>query len=295
MSSPKDLVGSRFVDLAIGEEVGVGGSAWVFRATTAGGETRALKVLRPDSPAATQQGFDAEIAVLSKVNHETIVKLHRTLEHEGLRAMELEWVGGQTLAARLQAGPIEVLEVLEIWKAASEGLATLHDMGLVHGDITPSNVMVGANSAVKLIDFGLSQDKGGVGTLPFVAPELLKSDTAVRTPKSDVFAVGACMYALLAGTFLFWKPESPPSDDECRARQASWTVIPIERLREGLASSAASLIGRALSPDPLDRPRDAAELCGLLGKAVDDAQLGKSGASIDGGFTQHLADRMFKG
>jgi len=294
MTEPlKDLVGTTFAGLKVQAVVGTGGSAWVFRAETTEGEPRALKVLRPDGQQAMRRAFETEASVLSRVDHETVVRLVHTHEQDGLRAMELEWLDGTTLADRFREAPFDVVDLLEIWKAASEGLAALHDRGVCHGDIAPSNVMVDDKNSVKLIDFGLSEEKGGVGTLPFLAPELLKTKTAERGPRTDVFAVGACLYTLLSGNFLFWRPKSPPTEEECCRRQATWTTIPIERLRVGLPSSASAAISRALAADPGARQRDAGELARELCTAVDDAHLGRSGASISGGFTQHLAGRMF--
>ena len=101
--------------------------------------------------------FEREAKLLASLSHQNIAILHGLEEHEGLRYLVMELADGETLAERLQKGPVPVDEALEIALQIAKGLEAAHSAGIVHRDLKPANVMLSAAGKVKLLDFGLAK------------------------------------------------------------------------------------------------------------------------------------------
>lgn len=198
------------------ERVGQGSCAhaWLALRTGKAGFAKllVLKVLRQDSgKAGAGDWFEREALALSRMNHPHVVQVIDVLERQGSRALVMEYIEGQALS-QLQWSSLWQRWSLEV------GLRVLHDillgldhvhhardhdgspLGMVHGDVSPNNVLVAYNGQAKLIDFGLSQRRGSVetggGTLRYMAPERLLGDAV--TPAADVYGVGVMLWELLA-------------------------------------------------------------------------------------------------
>jgi eukaryotic-like serine/threonine-protein kinase len=136
----------------------------------------------------------------------------------------LELVEGETLAQRIQRGPIPVEEALEIAKAISEALEAAHEKGIVHRDLKPANIKIAADGRVKVLDFGLAKalqtgpqtstlsnsptlslgaTQAGMilGTAAYMSPEQAKGFEA--DARSDIFSFGAVLYEMLTGRQAF--------------------------------------------------------------------------------------------
>jgi eukaryotic-like serine/threonine-protein kinase len=154
--------------------------------------------------------FRREARAASALNHPNICTIYEVGEHEGRHFIAMELLEGETLAARIDRGPIPVPDVVHIALELLAALQELHRRGLVHRDLKPSNAFLTANG-VKLIDFGLarvaSQDPTMtqtelstpgllVGTPNYMSPEQLLGQPV--TPASDLFALGAILFEMLA-------------------------------------------------------------------------------------------------
>ena len=205
--------------------VGAGGMGEVYKAR----DTRldrhvAIKVLSPDA-ATDPRGrarFAHEARAIARLSHPRICALHEMGHQDGVDFLVMEYLEGETLAARLRKGPMPLTQALRTAVEIAEALAAAHAQGIVHRDLKPSNVMLTAGGA-KLLDFGLarlrapagsalspasralpsSQTAPGLiaGTLPYMAPEQLEGNEV--DARADIFAFGAVLYEMIAGRKAF--------------------------------------------------------------------------------------------
>ena len=208
-----DVLAGRY---RIDAPIGVGGMASVYRAADLRLERDvAVKVLLPNLAAdpALAQRFEREALALAATSHPSIVKVFDveagdpTTGREPFYVMEL--CGGGSLADRLRTrARLEPDEVVDVIGAVAAGLADLHARGFVHRDVKPHNILFDHERA-RLADFGLARSEetselssltasgATVGTLAYIAPELLRGDAA--TPASDVYALGVVAFQGLTG------------------------------------------------------------------------------------------------
>lgn len=213
---PGDLLDSKF---KIIEKIGEGGMGEVYRAC----DTRldrdvAVKVLPPHLSQNTELRirFEREAKVISSLQHPNICVLHDVGHDAEVYFLVMEYLKGETLAARIRKGPLQLDEAINISITVADALGATHLKGIVHRDLKPGNIMLSDNG-VKLLDFGIAKyerpvmadetktaltgDAQLIGTLPYMAPEQLQGKPAdIRT---DIFAFGAVLYEMLTGQRAF--------------------------------------------------------------------------------------------
>src|SRR5206468_5819557 len=101
--------------------------------------------------------FEREAQLLASLNHPNIATIHGLEEANGVRALVLELVEGDTLADRIAQGPIPLDEALPIAKQIAEALDAAHEQGIIHRDLKPANIKVREDGTVKVLDFGLAK------------------------------------------------------------------------------------------------------------------------------------------
>src|SRR6201997_3989830 len=153
-------VGTHLGSLEITALIGKGGMGEVYRARdTKLKRDVAIKILPeefsrdPDRVAR----FQREAEVLASLNHPNIAAIYDFQEAEGSRFLVLELVEGETLAERIQRGPVPVDEALPIAKSICEAEEEAHEKGVVHRDLKPANVKITPEGTVKVLDFGLAK------------------------------------------------------------------------------------------------------------------------------------------
>jgi len=219
-------VGTRLGAYEIVAAVGAGGMGEVYKARdTRLDRTVAIKVL-PETLAGDSQfreRFDREARAISQLTHLHICTLYDVGHQDGTDYLVLEYLEGETLAQRLERGPIKIEEALKIAIEIADALSAAHRHGIVHRDLKLGNVMLTKGGA-KLLDFGLAKlgtpwtnapagvsrlptqealtrDGSILGTLQYMAPEQLEGkDTDART---DIFAFGALIYEMVTGKQAF--------------------------------------------------------------------------------------------
>src|SRR5215510_6221943 len=175
--------------------LGAGGMGEVYRARDTRLErTVAIKVLPAhlSSDPVRKQRFEREAKTISNLNHPHICVLHDIGHQDGMDYLVMECVEGETLAKRLEKGPLPLEQVLKYGAQISDALDKAHRSGVVHRDLKPGNVMLTPTGA-KLLDFGLVK--------PAVASTSAATLT-VTTPSSPVTEQGT-----IVGTFQYMSPE----------------------------------------------------------------------------------------
>ena len=154
------LTGRRLGAYQVHERIGVGGMGEVYRARdTKLGRDVAIKILPrlftsdPDRLAR----FEREARVLASLNHPHIGAIYGLEDADGVRALVLELVEGETLADRIARGPIPLTDTLTIARQIADALDAAHEKGIVHRDLKPANIKITPDGVVKVLDFGLAK------------------------------------------------------------------------------------------------------------------------------------------
>ena len=218
--------GTRLGPYEIVAALGAGGMGEVYRACDARlGRTVAIKVLSDRLAADSQfrERFHREARALSQLAHPYICTLHDVGAEEGITFLVMELLHGETLAARLERGPLPLRDALTTGVQIAQALEAAHRSGFIHRDLKPGNVMLTPTGA-KLLDFGLAKTHApavsGVdgsmsptaparltapttilGTLQYMAPEQIEGHEA--DPRTDLFAFGCVLYEMLTGQRAF--------------------------------------------------------------------------------------------
>ncbi|WP_256789473.1 MULTISPECIES: serine/threonine-protein kinase [unclassified Frankia] len=242
-------------DYEIGAELGRGGFGRVFAARHRRLDRDvAVKVLAVPAPASEPpaDGVDAEARIVASLDHPHIVRVFDYVRDADMALIVMELLPGGTLAGRAQAGLAPPAACATV-AAVAVALDRVHREGLLHRDIKPSNILFAADGAPKLTDFGIARllESTGtatptsvVGSTPYLAPE--QFDLAAAGMAADVYALGAVLYELLAGSPPFGADPRPHVMAE-RHRRA--VPHPLPRIPAEVAAVAL----RALAKDPAER------------------------------------------
>ena len=212
------LFGGRFEVI---EELGRGGMGRVYRAFDKKiGEEIALKVLRPEI-ALDEKAVDRfrnEIKLARKITHRHVCRMHDLHEQGKTLFITMEYVAGRNLKSLIQeTGALAVGTAVSIAKQVAEGLAEAHDLGVIHRDLKPQNIMVDDDGQAKVMDFGIARSLWAagttvegmvIGTPEYMAPEQVEGkETDQRT---DIYALGAILFEMVTGRLPF-EGDSPLS------------------------------------------------------------------------------------
>ena len=201
------MIGTRLGPYEVTGKLGEGGMGEVWRAT----DSRlrrdvAIKVLPAAFTADRERlaRFEREAQLLAQLQHTNIAAIYGLEESNGTRALVMELVEGEDLAARIARGPLPLDEALPIARQIAEALEAAHEQGIVHRDLKPANVKVRPDGTVKVLDFGLAKAMdNGVGS-PSTAP-LANSPTLARSP--TLTAVHGTQLGVILGTAAYMSPE----------------------------------------------------------------------------------------
>ena len=201
-----------FPGLEVLSTIGKGGMGIVYEAVQSRlGRRVALKVLSPHLAfnASFMQRFHAEARVLARLLHPNIVTIFDMGVHGGLPYMLLERVEGRSLRAILKEGPLPPARTFEIADGVLDALDCAHEVGIVHRDVKPENILITRKGRVKLVDFGLawnpdtdaksaSKARMRVGTPLYMAPEQLRRPEDVDG-RADLYSLGVVLLELITG------------------------------------------------------------------------------------------------
>jgi Tol biopolymer transport system component len=296
----------------ITQVVGAGGMGHVYRAT----DTRlnrpvAIKVLRTELNADEQfrERFEREAKAIAALAHPHICTLYDVRTEDGVDFLVLEYLEGETLAARLTKGALPFAEALRHAIEIAGALAAAHRSGVVHRDLKPANIVL-TKTGAKLLDFGLAKnvtsplrDAGNagtpmvpdmtaqgtiLGTVQYMSPEQLEGRAA--DVRSDIFAFGAVVYEIFSGQKAF-------------AGTSSAGVVgailkddppPLVTSQPRTPAQLDHIIRRCLSKDPDERWQTAVDLArelqwiAAVGSAVESSPWSAGVSRREGGFLTSL-------
>ncbi len=274
------LTARRLGQYSLIQEIGRGANGMVYRAKHALlRRPVAIKLLSPDvMNDATVARFEHEVQMTSQLTHPNTVAIYdygRT--PEGLFYYAMEFLTGIDLDRLVREfGPQPEGRVIHVLRQVCGSLAEAHSIGLIHRDIKPANVLLtrrsGVCDLVKVLDFGLvkatfrergrqAADKAIVGTPHFMPPEAIETPAAVDR-RSDLYAVGAVGYWLLAGKTLF---DGAGVDALLEQQQKGLVMPPSQRSSRQISDDLEAVIMRCLARAPEQRPPDAETLERQLG------------------------------
>jgi serine/threonine protein kinase len=265
------------------DQIGTGGMGQVYLAEHINMRRLvALKVLPPYSfdDAVARERFFREARAAGTLDHPNIVRVFDLCQEGKLLFLVMEYVEGvslQTVVSRF--GPIPVDAACHYIRQVAFGLQHAHELGFVHRDVKPANLLIDNIGMVKILDLGLVRseaDRGSgltrqldnksiLGTADYVAPEQAVDSSQVDI-RADIYSLGATLYFILAGRPLF--PEGRT------AQKLVWQQIkepvPIDRLRPEVPPDLAEIVHRMLQKKPIDRFQTPLEVFEALEPFIPD-------------------------
>lgn len=265
------------------ELLGAGGMGAVYRALDQSlGRYVAIKVMRRALGEDPQfvESFLREARAAAAINHRNVVQIYSCGQEKGQPYIVMELVAGGRLDQLLAKGePLGEVRALEIGMNIAEGLKAANDIGLIHGDIKPANILFDKDGVAKVVDFGLARfmtrqsDAGEVwGTPYYIAPE--KAQGHKVDHRSDIYSLGATLYHALGAKPPF---EGDTATDVVVARLKS-PALGLRAIRPLLQPETADVVARMLEADPFKRYPTHASLLADLREALRIAR--QAGASL---------------
>jgi eukaryotic-like serine/threonine-protein kinase len=249
--------------------LGAGGMGEIYQAIHADlARAVAIKVVGRDEPAAHER-LRREARNASRLDHPHICTIHHVGDHEGRPYIVMALVDGRPLSELIPRGGLPAPVAVKYGIQILDALAHAHGQRVIHRDLKSANVMVGPHGHVTLLDFGLARQLDGVvsgapvpsvtavhltavgGTLPYMAPEILRGQAA--DTRTDLWAFGVLLFEMLTGHLPFG------GETGYQVGSAILNESP-QRLPPHVPSSLAACIVRCLRKEPADRPQHAAEV-----------------------------------
>ena len=275
--------GTRLGPYEILSPLGAGGMGEVYRARDTRLErTVAIKILPAQfsSDPVRKQRFEREAKTISSLNHPHICVLYDVGSQDGVDYLVMECVEGETLAKRLEKGPLPLEQVLKYGAQIADALDKAHRGGVIHRDLKPGNIMLTSTGA-KLLDFGLAKpaapltslatltataakqspatEQGAiVGTFQYMSPEQIEGNDL--DGRSDIFSLGAVLYEMLTGQRAFQGKSQLSVASAILEKEPA----PISRVKPLTPPALDHAIRRCLAKEPEERWQSAADLAGEL-------------------------------
>ncbi|MEQ8769892.1 MAG: protein kinase [Phycisphaerales bacterium] len=278
-------------------EVGRGGMGVVYLAR----DTRldrevAIKALPEHlaSDLARLERFEREARTLAGLSHPNVAGIYGVEEQDGARYLVLEYVEGESLADRLDRGPLPVDEAVEYAVQIAAGIEAAHEAGVIHRDLKPANVMVTPNGQAKVLDFGLARtDEGGqsstggldsptmttpqpqhsptiegaiLGTAAYMSPEQARGRRVDK--RTDIWSFGVVLYEMLVGASPF---HGETASDSIGA--VLHKGFDLDQLPPGAPANVRRVLERCLVRDRNLRYRDIGDVRIELERGGDHAHL----------------------
>lgn len=280
----------------VSREIGRGGMGVVYLAHDERlGRDVAIKAL-PDHLAQDpdrRTRFDREARTLAQLHHPNVAAIFGVEEHDGRPYLVLEFVDGETLAHRLDHGPLPIDEALELCAQIARAVEAAHDEGVIHRDLKPGNVIVTPDGRAKVLDFGLARTgeqtsstsihteatattptsptiPGAIlGTAPYMSPEQARGRSVDR--RTDIWSFGVVLYECLTGVCPYAGESATDSIGAILHKEPDWSLLPANT-----PPTIALLLRRCLTRDKSKRLHDIADARIEIEHAIDDPSSGSA-------------------
>jgi serine/threonine-protein kinase len=247
--------------------LGAGGMGEVYRALHSKiGRVAAVKVLTQTTQSSGfVERFFNEARIQASLQHPNIATLYDFCEVQGQPCIIMEYVDGEAISERIAAyrAPLPLSETVYVFEKVCEAIDYVHRHGVIHRDIKSNNIKISSQGQVKLLDFGIAKGQGSqqltqvgsvIGTLQYLAPELIRGGTADAS--GDIWALGVLLYEMVTGRVPF---DADTVGDLCdRIGRVQYT--PPAQLNPSVPREVAAVIARCLRKNPQERYRTATEL-----------------------------------
>ncbi len=260
------------------EKLGEGGMGVVYRAHDLRlDQPRAVKVIRagPFAAGDAHDRFNREARAVARLDHPGVVRIYTLDEHHGALYIVMEYLEGGSLQARLRQGPLPPREAAELVRRLALAVQHAHDHRVLHRDLKPGNVLLSADGAPKVTDFGLAklldsddeltQSGAVMGTPAYMAPEQAEGRQADIDERTDVWALGAILYECLTGRPPFKGESRSDTLEQVRKRRP----VPPHALRAEVPAGLEEVCLRCLEKRPHRRYLSAAALAADLQAWLD--------------------------
>jgi len=251
------------------EQVAAGGMAVIYKAYDPSLDRHvAIKQIAPHLAQDERfvERFRSEAQTLARLSgsQANIVNVHELIEQDGQLYLVMEYVEGTTLRTIMDRGPMPLQTGLGVLLSTALGLRAMHAQGIVHRDLTPMNIMMARDGALKITDFGLIGHSGGrtslpMGTTKYMAPEMFTG--APVDPRADLYSLGLIAYEMFAGPEKFAEVFKDVLRDE-RAQQVRWMhwhanaglkVPSLKEVQPGVPPLISKIVDRMMEKDPAKR------------------------------------------
>src|SRR5262245_40150392 len=290
----QSLLGKTIGHYQIISLIGKGGMGEVYRARdTKLDRAVALKIL-PEAMSVDgerMRRFSREAKAASALNHPNVAHIYEIGEAEGVNFIAMEYVEGQTLAAKINGQPLEINEIIEIGSQIADALDEAHRKGITHRDLKPANVMLNERGQVKVLDFGLAkvaqpaeQNVGGIstmaktasgvvmGTVPYMSPEQAMGHEVDH--RSDSLSLGVALYEMITGR----RPFEGATPSETIAAILRDEPPPLTAYLPDAPGELARIVSKTLRKDREERHQSAKELLAELKMLSSGSQAGERAA-----------------
>jgi serine/threonine-protein kinase len=257
----------------VDREVARGGAARVFAGRGPGGRPVAVKILHPElAVSVTAERFLREVQFLRRIDHPHIGKVLDSGESDFLLYFVMDWIEGPTLRQHVeQVRRASLSDAHRIARDLLDALGYAHDLGIMHRDVKPENVVLAANGAV-LLDFGIAKaiaESGAarltrsgftVGTSAYMSPEQVAGAQDIDH-RTDLYSLGCVLFEALAG-----RPPFVHAREEVVLKlQQTESAPDVRQFRKDTPAPLAGAIARALEKDRRKRWESAADMWKAVG------------------------------
>jgi serine/threonine-protein kinase len=247
--------------------LGAGGMGEVYRAMHQKiGRIAAVKVLtQATQSSGFVERFFNEARIQASLQHPNVATLYDFCEVAGQPCIIMEYVDGQTISERISAyrAPLPLSETVYVFEKVCEAIDYIHRHGVIHRDIKSNNIKISSQGQVKLLDFGIAKGQTSqqltqvgsvIGTLQYLAPELVRGGTA--DARGDIWALGVLLYEMVTGRTPF---DADTVGDLCdRIGRVQYT--PPAQLNPSVPREVVAIIARCLRKNPAERYSSAGQL-----------------------------------
>jgi len=282
------MIGKTILHYKILSKLGEGGMGVVYKAEDSKLKREVAIKFLPRQIAASdeeRERFKIEAQAAAALNHANIATIHSIEKTDDETFIVMEYIKGQELKDKIDAGPLPIDDTLNIAIQIAQGLQAAHEEGVVHRDIKSANIMLTHKGDVKIMDFGLAK-RGGqtkltkegttLGTVAYMSPEQTRGENVDQ--RSDLFSLGVLLYEMLTG-------QVPFKGDYDQA--VTYSILneepePVTGLRTGIPMELERIVNKCLKKDASGRYQQADELIADLGELKESELRQTRIGTVDG-------------